>query len=85
MPSKSITHPTAHVHGDVIVMVMSLTPPSPSSSVVQCCLIDAHRSGKKFKVVVVSSRPKLEGKCVLEDGQEEWPRRMHMCVFGLCV
>jgi len=36
-----------------------------SSSVVQLCLIDAHRSGKKFKVVVVNSRPKMEGMYII--------------------
>lgn len=35
-----------------------------SSSIVQCCLIDAHKSGKKFRVIVVDSRPKMEGLCV---------------------
>ena len=33
-----------------------------SSSIVVKSLIDAHRDGLKFRVIVVDSRPKLEGK-----------------------
>lgn len=32
-----------------------------SSSIVLKSLIDAHKDGLKFKVIVVDSRPKLEG------------------------
>ena len=35
---------------------------SLSSSIVVKSLIDAHRDGLKFRVIVVDSRPKLEGK-----------------------
>lgn len=33
-----------------------------SSSIVVKSLIDAHRDGLRFRVIVVDSRPKLEGK-----------------------
>lgn len=32
-----------------------------SSSIVQKCLVDAHDAGKDFRVIVVDSRPKMEG------------------------
>lgn len=32
-----------------------------SSSIVQKCLMDAHEAGKDFRVIVVDSRPKMEG------------------------
>ena len=32
-----------------------------SSSIVQKCLVDAHVAGKDFRVIVVDSRPKMEG------------------------
>ena len=34
-----------------------------SSSIVQKCLVDAHKAGKDFRVIVVDSRPKMEGLC----------------------
>ena len=36
--------------------------PTLSSSIVVKSLIDAHNEGLKFRVIVVDSRPKLEGK-----------------------
>ncbi len=33
-----------------------------SSSIVQKALVDAHKAGKQFRVIVVDSRPKLEGR-----------------------
>ena len=36
--------------------------PTLSSSIVVKSLIDAHNRGLKFRVIVVDSRPKLEGK-----------------------
>jgi len=35
------------------------------SSVIECILKTAHAQGKKFRVVVVDSRPKLEGRTLL--------------------
>ena len=40
--------------------VLSPIPPN-SSSIVTKALMEAYRSGLKFKVIVVDSRPKLEG------------------------
>ena len=37
----------------------------PSSSVVQRVLLDAHSSGRQFRVIVVDSRPKMEGRHML--------------------
>ena len=36
-----------------------------SSSIVQKCLVDAHKAGKNFRVIVVDSRPKMEGLYLL--------------------
>ena len=36
-----------------------------SSSVVQRVLLDAHCSGRQFRVIVVDSRPKMEGRHML--------------------
>lgn len=35
-----------------------------SSSIVRKVLCDAWNQGKKFKVIVVDARPKMEGKCI---------------------
>ena len=35
-----------------------------SSSLILRVLCDAHKSGQTFRVVVIDSRPKLEGQCL---------------------
>ena len=52
-----------------------------SSSVVQCCLIDAHKSGKRFRVVVVNSRPKMEGICMPLLGACYLPKVIFLLIF----
>ena len=37
-----------------------------SSSIVQRVLLDAHSAGKQFRVIVVDSRPKMEGRHMLK-------------------
>ncbi|CAG8473223.1 3696_t:CDS:2 [Diversispora eburnea] len=41
------------------------------SSIVQALLLDAHAKGKKFNVIIVDSRPRLEGKKLLKRLMDE--------------
>jgi translation initiation factor eIF-2B subunit delta len=37
------------------------------SSLIEKCLLQAHASGKRFRVIVVDSKPRFEGKCLAHD------------------
>jgi translation initiation factor eIF-2B subunit delta len=37
------------------------------SSLIEKCLLQAHASGKRFKVIAVDSKPRFEGKCLAHD------------------
>ena len=55
----------AHTFIHTLMLTHCINLDTHSSSVVQSALINAHKKNIKFRVIVVDSRPKMEGKCAV--------------------
>lgn len=65
------------INDDDVVLVYG------SSSLITSCLIDAHKAGRKFRVVVADGRPKLSGSGALHKLTQEGIQCSYILVNGV--
>ncbi len=70
-----VEHAVAKVYDGDVVLTYAM------SSVVLEVLLQAHQRGKRFRVVVMDSRPELEGRQLLSRLVQVGPGCWHLCCW----